>query len=96
MDKGYWIRIRITPKKGITTPLENIQSPGTDAITELIDLTVRIAIADGLLQHPMNVAIDDEPYCGRDNWYLINAPFHNFRGTDRAYRFASLEAEPDS
>ena len=26
-----------------------------------------------------------------DNLYLINAPFHKFRGTDRAYRFASLE-----
>ena len=26
-----------------------------------------------------------------DNRYLINAPFHKFMGTDRAYRFATLE-----
>ena len=55
---------------------------------------MRIAIANGSFQHPVNVAIDehDEPYYGRNNRYLINAPFHKFRGTDMAYRFASLES----
>ncbi|EQD76066.1 transposase IS4 family protein, partial [mine drainage metagenome] len=33
-----------------------------------------------------------EPYYGMDNRYLINAPFHKFRGTSRAYRFATLES----
>ncbi len=67
---------------------------GTDAITGLIDLTVRIAIANGSFSHAVNVAIDEheEPYYGMDNRYLINAPFHKFRGTDMAYRFASLES----
>ena len=27
-----------------------------------------------------------------DNRYLISAPFHKFRCTDMAYRFASLES----
>ncbi len=42
----------------------------------------------------MNVAIDehDEPYYGMDNQYLINAPFHKFRGTDKAYRFATVDS----
>ena len=44
--------------------------------------------------HPVNVAIDehDEPYYGMDNRYLINAPFHKFRGTDKAYRFATADS----
>ena len=43
--------------------------------------------------NPVNVAIDehDEPYTGKDNPYLIDAPFHKFRGTDMAYRFATLD-----
>ncbi len=55
---------------------------------------MKIAIASGSIQHPVNVAIDehDEPYYGMDNRYLINALFHKFRGTDRTYRFASLES----
>ncbi len=42
----------------------------------------------------MNAAIDehDEPYYGIDNRYLINAPFHKFRGIDKEYRFAALES----
>ena len=42
----------------------------------------------------MNAAIDehDEPYYGIDNRYLINASFHKFRGTDKVYRFTTLES----
>ena len=67
---------------------------GTDIITDLIDLTIKIAIANGSFMHPVNVAIDehDEPYYGMDNRYLINAPFHKFRGTDKAYRFATADS----
>ena len=67
---------------------------GIDASTDLIDLTVRIAIANGSFRNPVNVAIDehDEPYYGMDNRYLINAPFHKFRGTERAYRFATADS----
>ena len=67
---------------------------GLDTISDLNDLTVRIAIANGSFQHPVNVAIDehDEPYYGMDNRYLINAPFHKFRGTDMAYRFAIADS----
>ncbi|MCL5881042.1 MAG: transposase [Candidatus Thermoplasmatota archaeon] len=67
---------------------------GLDTISDLNDLTVRIAIANGSFQHPVNVAIDehDEPYYGMDNRYLINAPFHKFRGTDMAYRFATADS----
>ncbi len=66
---------------------------GIDAISGLIDLTVRIAVNSGAFKQPVNVAIDehDEPYYGMDNRYLINAPFHKFRGTDKAYRFATLD-----
>ena len=67
---------------------------GIDIISDLIDLTVRSAISIGAFSEPVNVAIDehDEPYYGIDNRYLVNAPFHKFRGTDRAYRFATLES----
>ena len=60
----------------------------------LIDDTVRTAISHNAFSNPVNVAIDehDEPYYGMDNRYLINAPFHKFRGTDKAYRFATLES----
>ena len=42
----------------------------------------------------MNAAIEEQdwPYYSRGNVYLINAPFHRFRGTGRAYRVASLES----
>ena len=81
-------------RKGSQPHQRTSSHQGTDAITDLIDLTVRITIANGSFQHPVNVAVDehDEPYYGKDNRYLINAPFHKFRGTDRAYRFASLES----
>ena len=81
-------------RKGSQPRKKTSSHDGIDAITGLIDLTVKIAIASGSFQHPVNVAIDehDEPYYGMDNRYLINAPFHKFRGTDRAYRFASLES----
>ena len=86
-ESGSYIRKGSQPRK--KTSSHN----GIDTITGLIDLTVKIAIASSSIQHQVNVAIDehDEPYYGMDNRYLINAPFHKFRGTDRAYRFASLE-----
>ena len=67
---------------------------GIEQISMLMDDTVRIAIEHGAFSNPVNVAIDehDDPYYGMDNRYLINAPFHKFRGTDRAYRFATLES----
>ena len=60
----------------------------------LIDETVHLAIANGAFSNPVNAAIDeqDEPYYSIDNRYLINAPFHRFRGTDKACRFATLES----
>lgn len=80
------------------TGSENIKKhtvhDGIEQISMLIDETVRMAIEHGAFSNPVNVAIDehDEPYYGMDNRYLINAPFHKFRGTDRAYRFATLES----
>ncbi len=67
---------------------------GIEAISGLIDRTVSMAMTMGAFSKPVNVAIDehDEPYYGMDNRYLIGAPFHKFRGTDRAYRFATLES----
>lgn len=81
-------------RKGSLPHQKTSRHLGLDAISDLIDLTVRIAIANGSFRNPVNVAIDehDEPYYGMDNRYLINAPFHKFRGTDMAYRFASLES----
>ncbi|WP_236940619.1 transposase [Ferroplasma acidiphilum] len=59
----------------------------------LIGNTVKMAIELNIFNKPVNVAIDehDEPYTGNDNKYLIDAPFHKFRGTDMAYRFATLD-----
>ena len=67
---------------------------GIEQISMLIDETVTIAMANNAFSHPVNVAVDehDEPYYGIDNRYIINAPFHKFRGTDKAYRFATLES----
>ena len=67
---------------------------GIEQISMLIDETVRMAIGNNAFSNPVNVAIDehDEPYYGMDNRYLINAPFHKFRETDKAYRFATLES----
>ena len=60
----------------------------------IIDSTVQMAIANSAFFNPVIAAIDehDGPYYGVDSWYLINTPFHKFRGTDRAYRFATLES----
>jgi hypothetical protein len=67
---------------------------GIEQISMIIDETVQIAIEHGAFSHPVNAAVDehDEPYYGMDNRYLINAPFHKFRGTDKAYRFATPES----
>ena len=76
------------PVKEHPVTMEQIQSKISS------DLTIRIAIANGSFSNPVNVAIDehDEPYYGMDNRYLINAPFHKFRGTDKAYRFATVDS----
>ncbi len=62
-------------------------------LTMLIDNTVKMGIGLGAFNNPVNVPIDehDEPYTGKGNPYLIDAPFHKFRGTDMAYRFATLD-----
>ena len=67
---------------------------GTDEITDLVDLTVRIVIANCSFSHTVNVAIDepDEPCYGKDNRYLISALYRKLRCTDMAYRFVSLES----
>ncbi|AGO61463.1 MULTISPECIES: ISH3 family transposase ISFac1 [Ferroplasma] len=66
---------------------------GIDLLTMLIDNTVKMAMELNAFNSYVNVAIDehDEPYTGKDNPYLIDAPFHRFRGTDMAYRFATLD-----
>ena len=66
---------------------------GVDLLTMLIDNTVKTGIELNAFNNYVNVAIDehDEPYTGKDNPYLIDAPFHRFRGTDMAYKFATLD-----
>ena len=66
---------------------------GIDILRMLIDSTVKMAMELNAFNNYVNVAIDeqDEPYTGKDNPYLIDAPFHKFRGTDMAYRFATLD-----
>ena len=73
---------------------KNTVHDGIEHISMIIDSTIELAIANNAFSHPVNVAIDehDEPYYGIDNRYLINAPFHKFRGTNMAYRFATLES----
>jgi len=72
---------------------EGADNNGINLLTMLIDNTVKIGIELNAFNNYVNVAIDehDEPYTGRDNPYLIDAPFHKFRGTDMAYRFATLD-----
>ncbi|EQD25875.1 transposase (ISH3), partial [mine drainage metagenome] len=81
-------------RKGSVPMKSSMDQSGIDLITDLIDRIVKTGIALGAFKEPVNVAIDehDEPYYGMDNRYLINAPFHKFRGTSRAYRFATLES----
>ena len=81
-------------RKGSESRKKTYSHDGIDTITGLIGLTVKIAIASRSIQHPVNVAIDehDEPYYGMDKQYLINAPFHKFRGTYRAYRFVKCSS----
>ena len=81
-------------RKGSQSYQKTSSHDGLDAVTDLYDLIMRIAIANGLSSHLVNAAIDEQdgPYYSRGNVYLINAPFHRFRGTGRAYRVASLES----
>ena len=80
--------------KGSEDRVRDTEHSGINAISDLIDLTVMTAMSMGAFSRPVNVAIDehDMPYYGMENRYLINAPFHKFRGTDKAYRFASIES----
>ena len=67
---------------------------GTGTISGLIDRTVKDAMTLGAFKQPVKVAIDehDQPYYVMDKRYLFNAPFHKFRGTSKAYRFATIES----
>ncbi|MHB1806500.1 MAG: transposase [Thermoplasmataceae archaeon] len=73
-------------RKTVRTGIEKIQS--------LLDLIIRKAISMGAFSTPVNVAIDehDHPYYGADSRYLIGVGSKKFRGTDKAYRFATLES----
>ncbi len=81
-------------RKGSKAQERTYSHRGLDAITDLIDLTVRMAVYNGAFPSPVDVAIDehDQPYYGMDNRYLIGIGPHRFRGTNRAYRFATLES----
>ena len=46
-------------RKGSGDRGRKTEHSGMDAVMELIDLTVRIAIANGSFSHPVNVAIDE-------------------------------------
>ena len=67
---------------------------GIETIESLLDLIVEKAISMGAFSTPVNVAIDehDHPYYGADSRYLIGVGSKKFRGTDKAYRFATLES----
>ncbi|MHB1440414.1 MAG: transposase [Cuniculiplasma sp.] len=73
-------------RKTVRTGIEKIQS--------LLDLILEKAISIGAFSTPVNVALDehDQPYYGMDNRYLINVRSDEFKGTDKAYRFATLES----
>lgn len=81
-------------RKGSGNVKRTANHPGINAITELIYRTIRMAIPMGAFRHHMNVAIEEghEPCHSIYNWYLINAPFHKFGGTNRAYRFTTIES----
>ena len=81
-------------RKGSGDLKRETDNSGIETISGLIDLTVRGAKTMGAFSGQVNVAIDehDLPYYGMDNRYLINAPFHKFRGTNKAYRFATLDS----
>lgn len=59
----------------------------------LIDCTIKMGTKFNAFNNPVDVAIDehDEPYTGKENPTLYTAPLHKFRGTDIAYRFATLD-----
>jgi len=80
-------------RKGSNNSKKKNQS-GIEHITVINDQIISMAISMGAFSSPVDVAIDehDEPYYGIDNKHLINAPFHKFRGTDKAYRFATLDS----
>jgi hypothetical protein len=67
---------------------------GIETIDSLLDLIIKKAISMGAFSTPVNVAIDehDHPYYGADSRYLIGVGSKKFRGTDKAYRFATLES----
>jgi hypothetical protein len=81
-------------RKGSEGMKKMTRHSGIDAIVDLIEWTVKIAISNGSFSEPVKVAIDehDEPYFGMDNRYLIGVESKKFRGTNKAYRFATLES----
>lgn len=50
---------------------------GIHILSILIDCTVKMAIELNAFNNPVNIAIDEHDYP-----YLIDAPFHKFRGTE--------------
>ncbi len=70
------------------------KNSGSDIISKMVDLTVTNAKSLGLVDKKINVAIDehDEPYYGHSNNKLIYTPYHKYRGTDKAYRLATMES----
>ena len=76
----------VKSRKTVRTGIEKIQS--------LLDLIIKKAISTGAFSTSVNVAIDehDHPYYGADSRYLIAVGSNKFRGTDKAYRFATLES----
>lgn len=81
-------------RKGSGELKRKTEHSGIERISGYIDRTVKDAMTLGAFMQPVNVAIDehDQPYYGMNNRYLINAPFHKFRGTSKAYRFATIES----
>ncbi len=70
------------------------KNSGSDMVSKMIDLTVIKAKSIGSFNNRVNVAIDehDEPYYGYYNNKLVYTPYHKYRGTEKAYRFATMES----
>ncbi len=70
-----------------------IRNTGSRMLSDLIDSAMKSAISIGYSHESVNMAIDhDRAYYGMYNPDLISAPYHKYRGTDMAYRFATLES----
>ena len=93
MPSGDTLFRRVKDTKGVCNN-EYEKNSGSDMVSKMIDLTVIKAKLRGLLNNRVNVAIDehDEPYYGYYNNKLVYAPYHKYRGTEKAYRFATMES----